>query len=133
MNRGNVGGLLGNAPGPPHIVGLPQPSLGPGVGDMVAQLGGMGGMPSNIIQSRDLLYRLIISQLFYDGYQQVAVTLSNIVHADPPCPPSDRYKYAGYPGRVSNSYLSEVFSCLSTFKPSNLPNIQPSNLSTFNL
>ena len=97
MNRGNVGGLLGNAPGPPHIVGLPQPSLGPGVGDMVAQLGGMGGMPSNIIQSRDLLYRLIISQLFYDGYQQVAVTLSNIVHADPPCPPSDRYKYAGYP------------------------------------
>ena len=98
MNRGNVGGLLGNAPGPPHIVGLPQPSMGPGVGDMVAQLGGMGGMPSNIIQSRDLLYRLIISQLFYDGYQQVAVTLSNIVHADPPCPPSDRYKYAGLQG-----------------------------------
>ena len=110
MNRGNVGGLLGNAPGPPHIVGLPQPSLGPGVGDMVAQLGGMGGMPSNIIQSRDLLYRLIISQLFYDGYQQVAVTLSNIVHADPPCPPSDRYKYSGYPFLQCHSVrLDSVF------------------------
>jgi len=33
---------------------------------------------------------MIISQLFYDGYQQVAVTLSNMVHTDPPCPPSDR-------------------------------------------
>ncbi|XP_023333349.1 cleavage stimulation factor subunit 1 [Eurytemora carolleeae] len=47
-------------------------------------------IPSNIIQTRELLYRLIISQLFYDGYQQVAVTLSNMVHTDPPCPPSDR-------------------------------------------
>jgi hypothetical protein len=28
-------------------------------------------MPKNIIQTRELLYRLIISQLFYDGYQQV--------------------------------------------------------------
>lgn len=35
-------------------------------------------IPSNIIQTRELLYRLIISQLFYDGYQQVAVTLSNM-------------------------------------------------------
>lgn len=47
-------------------------------------------IPANIIQTRELLYRLIISQLFYDGYQQVAVTLSNMVHTDPPCPPSDR-------------------------------------------
>jgi len=71
--------LLGNAPGP--SLGM-APMSGPG--DM------MGLMPSNVIHSRDLLYRLIISQLFYDGYQQVAVTLTNIVHADPPCPPSDR-------------------------------------------
>ena len=35
-------------------------------------------IPANIIQTRELLYRLIISQLFYDGYQQVAVTLSNM-------------------------------------------------------
>jgi hypothetical protein len=28
-------------------------------------------LPKNIIQTRELLYRLIISQLFYDGYQQV--------------------------------------------------------------
>merc|ERR1719430_2812039 len=47
-------------------------------------------IPANIIQTREVLYRLIISQLFYDGYQQVAVTLSNIVHTDHPCPPSDR-------------------------------------------
>ena len=77
MNRGNVGGLLGNAPG-----GMMGGMMGPGA-DMMT-------LPSNIVQSRDALYRLIISQLFYDGYQQVAVTLSNIVHADPPCPPSDR-------------------------------------------
>ena len=36
------------------------------------------GLPDNIVKTRDLLYRLIISQLFYDGYQQVAVTLSNM-------------------------------------------------------
>lgn len=30
------------------------------------------------------------SQLFYDGHQTMAVNLSNIVQADPPCPPSDR-------------------------------------------
>ena len=30
------------------------------------------------IKTRDILYRLVISQLFYDGYQQVAVALSNI-------------------------------------------------------
>jgi len=35
-------------------------------------------LPKNIIQARELLYRLIISQLFYDGYQQVAVNLSNL-------------------------------------------------------
>merc|ERR1719281_2439237 len=77
MNRGNVGGLLGNAPG-----GMMGGMMGPGA-DMMT-------LPSNIVQSREVLYRLIISQLFYDGYQQVAVTLSNIVHTDPPCPPSDR-------------------------------------------
>jgi len=90
MNRGNVpGGLLGGPPpgGPgPHIVGMPMMGMGnmPGPGHDTMQ------MPTNIVQQRDFLYRLIISQLFYDGYQQVAVTLSNIVHADPPCPPSDR-------------------------------------------
>ena len=53
----------------------------------------LGSGPGEMIQTRDLLYRLIISQLFYDGYQQVAVTLSNIVHSDPPCPPSDRLSH----------------------------------------
>ncbi|CAB4054940.1 CSTF1 [Lepeophtheirus salmonis] len=44
----------------------------------------------NVLKNRDALYRLIISQLFYDGYQQVALQLSGIVGADPPCPPSER-------------------------------------------
>ncbi|GLV45750.1 Cleavage stimulation factor 50 kD subunit [Carabus blaptoides fortunei] len=44
----------------------------------------------NLIKSRELLYRLIISQLFYDGHQSLAVNLSSVVQADPPCPPSDR-------------------------------------------
>ena len=79
---GGGGGLLGNAPGVPPVV----PGVGGGGGGGLI----MGDFPGNIIQTREVLYRLIISQLFYDGYQQVAVTLSNIVHTDPPCPPSDR-------------------------------------------
>ncbi|CAG2184536.1 CSTF1 [Mytilus edulis] len=42
------------------------------------------------IKQRELMYRLMISQLFYDGHQQLAVTLSNLVKAHPACPPSDR-------------------------------------------
>ncbi|XP_034951006.1 cleavage stimulation factor subunit 1 [Chelonus insularis] len=46
--------------------------------------------PKNVIKNRELLYRLIISQLFYDGHQTLAVQLSNLIQAEPPCPPSDR-------------------------------------------
>jgi len=85
---GGGGGLLGNAPGVPAVV----PSGGGGGGGGGGAGSGFlpGDLPANIIQTREVLYRLIISQLFYDGYQQVALTLSNIVHTDPPCPPSDR-------------------------------------------
>ncbi|CAJ0581475.1 unnamed protein product, partial [Mesorhabditis spiculigera] len=40
------------------------------------------------IKDRDYLYRLIISQLFYDGYQQLALTLSENIgcSANPPAP-----------------------------------------------
>ncbi|CAH2228364.1 jg2722, partial [Pararge aegeria aegeria] len=31
-----------------------------------------------------------LCQLYYDGFQPIAATLSAAVHADPPCPPSDR-------------------------------------------
>ena len=34
--------------------------------------GDLPSLPGNIIQTRELLYRLMISQLFYDGYQQVS-------------------------------------------------------------
>ncbi|XP_038221132.1 cleavage stimulation factor subunit 1 [Zerene cesonia] len=44
----------------------------------------------NVVKNRELLYRMIISQLYYDGFQPIAATLSAAVHADPPCPPSDR-------------------------------------------
>ncbi|KAJ8320349.1 hypothetical protein KUTeg_001936 [Tegillarca granosa] len=42
------------------------------------------------IKQRELMYRLMISQLFYDGHQGLAVNLSNIVKAHPACPPADR-------------------------------------------
>jgi hypothetical protein len=34
--------------------------------------------------------RECFSQLFYDGHQSLAVGLSAVAQADPPCPPSDR-------------------------------------------
>lgn len=46
--------------------------------------------PKNVLKNRELLYRLMVSQLFYDGHQNLAVSLSTAVQADPPCPPSDR-------------------------------------------
>uniref|UniRef100_A0A0K8TM82 Cleavage stimulation factor subunit 1 n=1 Tax=Tabanus bromius TaxID=304241 RepID=A0A0K8TM82_TABBR len=46
--------------------------------------------PANIVKNREILYRLIVSQLFYDGYHNLAVELGSTVRADPPCPPSDR-------------------------------------------
>lgn len=46
--------------------------------------------PSNIVKNREILYRLIISQMFYDGHHNIAVELASTVRADPPCPPSDR-------------------------------------------
>lgn len=42
------------------------------------------------LKFRENLYRLIISQLFYDGYQHAAVSLSGAIQANPPCPPSNR-------------------------------------------
>ncbi|XP_066260429.1 cleavage stimulation factor subunit 1 [Euwallacea similis] len=44
----------------------------------------------NIIKSREFMYRLIISQLFYDGHQQLGQNLAQAVLAEPACSPSDR-------------------------------------------
>ncbi|KAJ8915611.1 hypothetical protein NQ315_003395 [Exocentrus adspersus] len=44
----------------------------------------------NLIKSREFLYKLIISQLFYDGHQSIGTTLQQAVQAEPNCPPSDR-------------------------------------------
>lgn len=46
--------------------------------------------PEMCIKNRDHLYRLIISQLFYDGHSTIASSLAAQVNADPPCSPSDR-------------------------------------------
>ncbi|XP_050413366.1 cleavage stimulation factor subunit 1 [Patella vulgata] len=42
------------------------------------------------IKRREQLYRLIISQLFYDGYKEPAFKLCEIFKPHPTCPPSDR-------------------------------------------
>jgi Cleavage stimulation factor subunit 1, dimerisation domain len=61
---------------PATMLGVPP--AGPAVAAAPPTIIQENTVPKNIIQARDLLYRLIISQLFYDGYQQVAVTLSNM-------------------------------------------------------
>ncbi|XP_069113989.1 cleavage stimulation factor subunit 1-like [Argopecten irradians] len=48
------------------------------------------GSEHDEVKQRDLMYRLMISQLFYDGHQKLAVSLSTLVKAHPACPPSDR-------------------------------------------
>lgn len=42
------------------------------------------------VKQRDTMYRLIISQLFYDGHKDLAVGLAAIVQPHPACPPSDK-------------------------------------------
>ncbi|XP_060875717.1 cleavage stimulation factor subunit 1-like [Metopolophium dirhodum] len=48
--------------------------------------------PEMCIKNSDHLYRLIISQLFYDGHTSIASSLAVKVNADPPCSPSDRLR-----------------------------------------
>merc|ERR1739847_3314 len=82
-------------PGPGPMSG-PGPMPGPGPSGP-PPMGGMnftGEMPNfeqgNVIRTREIMYRLIISQLFYDGYSQAAIQLTNILAVDPPAPPSER-------------------------------------------
>ncbi len=46
--------------------------------------------PTTPIETRHLLYRLMVSQLFYDGYAQAAVQLTNLLQLEPACPPSEK-------------------------------------------
>ena len=82
-------------------MGFPSAGLPPPPPPPVPQGGGGGaidpeGVPPGLapgtsaVKTRDLLYRLIVSQLFYDGYQAVAVQLTNLLQTEPACPPSDR-------------------------------------------
>lgn len=45
--------------------------------------------PSNLVKNREILYRLMISQLMYDGLEKFAMELSMLVKADQ-CAPSER-------------------------------------------
>ena len=93
-NMNKFGGMMPGNMGP----GVPPPFSGPGNMPPMGPIPSTGPMdfpPSqqfsdNAVKSRDYLYRLMISQLFYDGYQPAAVQLTNIIHPDPACPPSDR-------------------------------------------
>ncbi|KAK7093311.1 cleavage stimulation factor subunit 1-like [Littorina saxatilis] len=42
------------------------------------------------VKQREVMYRLMISQLFYDGYKDQAVSLAQVIKPYPACPPSDR-------------------------------------------
>lgn len=42
------------------------------------------------VKKRETMYRLMISQLFYDGYKDLAVGLAAIIQPHPACPPSDK-------------------------------------------
>ncbi|CAL8096668.1 unnamed protein product [Orchesella dallaii] len=44
----------------------------------------------NKVKMRDMVHKLIISQLFSDGLQQLASSMIGLTHPDTPCPPSDR-------------------------------------------
>ena len=67
---------------------FPNQFQGPGPIDSGDALGDF--MPGNVVQNRELMYRLMISQLFYDGYQNIAAQLNNILQPETPCPPSER-------------------------------------------
>ncbi|CAH1988371.1 unnamed protein product [Acanthoscelides obtectus] len=45
---------------------------------------------TNLIKTREFLYKLIISQLFYDGHQSIGQSLQQAVQAEPNAAPSDR-------------------------------------------
>ncbi|XP_049284443.1 cleavage stimulation factor subunit 1 [Anopheles funestus] len=69
----------------------------------------------NMLKCREQLYRMMISQLFYDGHHAVAVELTNLVRADPPCPPSDRlmniFKQANQIEQSKESNLFDDLPC----------------------
>ncbi|XP_043203296.1 cleavage stimulation factor subunit 1-like [Amphibalanus amphitrite] len=45
---------------------------------------------NSLVKVREALYRLIISQLYYDGQQTLASSMHQTIKPDPACPPSDR-------------------------------------------
>ncbi|UYV79277.1 CSTF1 [Cordylochernes scorpioides] len=73
------------------------------------------------VKDRETVYRLVISQLFYDGHQTLAVSLSNLVKTHPPCPPSDRLLHIVTLGLRAEQADKDDYQCL---KPDNLnPNV----------
>ncbi|RWS19963.1 Cleavage stimulation factor subunit 1-like protein, partial [Leptotrombidium deliense] len=60
------------------------------------------------LKEREILYRLMISQLFYDGYQTLAVNLSSLVKCSSGCPPSDRLLHLVNVGLKSEKETKET-------------------------
>ncbi|XP_037954444.1 cleavage stimulation factor subunit 1 [Teleopsis dalmanni] len=56
--------------------------------------------PRNLVKNREILYRLIISQLMYDGLDKFAVELSMLVKADE-CAPSERLLHVMITGMLA--------------------------------
>ena len=62
------------------------PNMAPANSDPIQYAGAVG----NPIKSRELMYSLMASQLFYDGHQQLAVQITNNLMLPATCPPSER-------------------------------------------
>lgn len=81
----------------------------------------------NELKFRENLYRLIISQLFYDGYQHIAVGLSGSLQASPPCPPSSRLLNLvklGIQTELGNKLSEEESQADDSFKKSHLNEVE---------
>ena len=103
MNFGRGGAHMGGGGGlsqqpPPGLLGSGPPAA-PQQQQTIVGEPFIPGQSS--IKTRDTLYRLVISQLFYDGYQQVAVALSNI-------------------GEMSISFLEHILSLHPQSTPTHL-------------
>ncbi|CAF0802709.1 unnamed protein product [Didymodactylos carnosus] len=76
-------------------------------------MGESGGIRSET-RLRETTYRLIISQLLYDGHLQLAVQLSNQLQTAPMCPPSDRLTHIVRLGLKSEEDIESTRRSITT-------------------
>ncbi|XP_060858317.1 cleavage stimulation factor subunit 1-like [Metopolophium dirhodum] len=73
--------------------------------------------PEMCIKNKDHLYRLIISQLYYDGYSTIASSLATLVNANPPCAPSDRLMHVVTKGLQHETDRQKAFEQALNLNP----------------